>query len=179
MSLYPLLKRSGFTDIWIKIDFEKQLLDLYEPETFSPGDDWVEIPLDLAGRQLPVIKTTFSFGGSHSATGRFIIDTGGQGNRVLVLDEEGKKDFPGKTIHTLSGTGLRGDVFSDMGRIAELRFGTYSMKNIIATIFPAEKIAETMPILGELGCIGMIGIETLSQFNLVFDYPGRKLFIPG
>ena len=161
----------------VKIDFDNQVLDLYEPGSFIPGEGWVEIQLDLSGRQLPVIETSFSFDSSQLITGRFIIDIGAQGNMVLVLDEKSKSGFPGKTIHTLSGTGLRGDVFSDMGRVAELKLGNYRLDNLISALVPENDMAETSPIFADINCQGLIGIETLSQFNLVFDYTRGKMFI--
>jgi len=161
----------------VKIDFDNQVLDLYEPGSFIPGEGWVEIPLDLSGRQLPVIETSFSFDGSQHITGRFIIDIGAQGNMVLVLDEKSKSGFPGKTIHTLSGTGLRGDVFSDMGRVAELKLGNYRLDNLISALLPENDMSETTPIFADINCQGLIGIETLSQNTVSIRPPfivGRR-----
>jgi hypothetical protein len=96
---------------------------------------------------------------------------------VLIVDEKSKTGFPGKTINTLSGTGLRADVFTDMGRVAKLKFGNYILTNLIAALIIEKDMAETTPIFSDINCQGVIGIETLLHINLIFDYSRGKMFI--
>ena len=76
----------------------------------------------------------------------------------------------------LAGIG-RGDVFSDMGRVSELKLGKYELKNVISAMFPKEDVSEKLPALLDLGCNGLIGIEVMSQFNMIFDYSRNRLYL--
>jgi len=165
-----------FVPYVVKIDFDRSVLDLYSPETFRAEEGWEVIPLLLSERNMPMIEISFILDGKENFTGKFIFDTGGGGN-IFVLDEEKEIKAPAKMLHTLSGTGLRGDVFADIGRLSSLKIGKYELKNVLSAIFPEEKIADTLPALQDLGCRGLLGIEALSQFNMIIDYAHNKLYL--
>ena len=165
-----------FVPYVVKINFDSSIIDLYSPETFKPEEDWEEIPILLSERNMPMIETSFSINENDNFKGKFILDTGGIGN-ILVLDEEKQISGPKKTVFTLSGTGLRGDVFSNLGRVARLKLGRYELKNFISAMFSKKDVSETLPALLDLGCIGLLGIEVLSQFNMILDYSRNKLYL--
>lgn len=165
-----------FVPYVVKIDFDKSVLDLYSPETFRAEEGWEVIPILLSERNIPMIEISFSLDGRENFTEKFLFDTGGGGN-IFVLDEEKGIKAPTKMLHTLSGTGLRGDVFSDMGCLSSLKIGKYELKNILFAIIPEEKVVGTLPVLQDLGCRGLLGSEALSQFNMIIDYTHNKLYL--
>ena len=54
---------------------------------------------------------------------------------------------------------------------------TYQFKDVISSLFGKNEIKDTMPILEELQCDGIIGIGCLYRFNMIFDYAHNRLFI--
>lgn len=165
-----------FVSYVVKIDFDRSVLELYLPETFRAEEGWEVIPILLSDRNIPMIEASFSLDGEEHFIGKFLFDTGGGGN-IIILDEEKGIKAPAETLYTLSGTGLRGDVFSDMGRLSSLKIGKLELKNLLSAIVPKEKVADTLPVLQDLGCRGLLGSEALSQFNMIIDYAHNKLYL--
>jgi hypothetical protein len=158
----------------VEVDFEKSLIALYDPKTFAPEAGWEEVPL-VFERNIPVIESTLRLGDGSEVPARLIVDTGGKPQLALVANA-GKRIVPSaRVVRFLSGTGFRGDVFADHGRLAELRFGSHRLSNVI-TGFWNEDVA---PALGETKTDGPLGLGTLYRFNLIFDYTrGRMLIKP-
>ena len=48
---------------------------------------------------------------------------------------------------------------------------------MISALVPEKDLSETIPVLADLGCSGIIGIEAMSRFNMIFDYSRNKLYI--
>ncbi len=165
-----------FVPYVVKIDFDRTVIDLYSPDTFKAEEGWEEIPLLLSERNLPMVETSFSMDAAKNIQRKFLLDTGASGN-IFVLDEKKQIKGPAETVYMLSGTGLRGDVFSNMGRISNLKLGKYELNNMISAMIPEKEMLEMTPLLNDLGCTGLIGIEVMSHFNMIFDYSHKKLYI--
>ena len=165
-----------FVPYVVKIDFDRAVIDLYSPETFEPEEGWEEIPLFLSERNMPMVETLYSIDRGKKVHGKFLLDTGAGGN-ILVLDAKGGVQAPDKTLYTLTGTGLRGDVFFEMGRISNLQIGKYELKQVLAALVPEKELPEKLPALMDIGGRGIIGIEAMSHFNMIFDYSRNKLYI--
>lgn len=158
----------------VGIDFEKNEITLYDPKSFAPEEGWEEVPL-VFERNMPVLETTLRVCGGKEVPVRLIVDTGGKPQLALASDPAKGIEPPGRVVHFLSGTGFRGDVFADLGRLDELKLGRHAFKGLV-TAFWTRDVA---PALGETGTNGPLGLGTLYRFNLIFDYTrGRMLIMP-
>jgi hypothetical protein len=156
----------------VEVDFERSLITLYDPKSFAPEAGWEEVLL-VFERNIPVIETTLRLGDGAEVPVRLIVDTGGKPQLALVANV-GRKIAPAaRVVRFLSGTGFRGDVIADHGRLAELRFGSHRLSNVV-TAFWNEDVA---PALGETKTDGPLGLGTLYRFNLIFDYTRGRMFI--
>lgn len=104
---------------------------------------------------------------------RLAVDTGMKPALALTVNAESGVMPPARVIHSLAGTGLRGDVFADHGRIAELRIGNQSLKGVIASFGTGDEA----PALEELGVDGILGLGALYRFDLIFDYAHERMFV--
>lgn len=156
----------------VEIDFEDGLISLFDPTSYSPPEGWEEIPLAFE-KNLPVLETTVRIGGGKPIPVRLIVDTGGKPSLALARDDERTLEPPPRVVHFLSGTGFRGDVFSDHGRLSELRIGGHTLKNVVSAFWKGDEA----PFLEEGNVDGPLGLGTLYRFDMIFDYTRARMFI--
>lgn len=156
----------------VEIDFDHSQTVIHDPETFAPPRGWEELPLDF-GHNLPILETTVSIAGRDSVPVRLIVDTGGRGASVLVINENKGIVTPEGAIYLLAGTGLRGDVFADHGRVSALRLGGQTLEDVIVSFWTGDEA----PILDQVEADGVISIGVLYHYNLIFDYAHRRMFM--
>jgi len=163
-----------FVPYVVEIDFEKRLITLYDPKTFAPEAGWEEVPLVIE-QNMPILETSVRLDGGAEVPVRLIVETGWKHQLALAVNEGKKIATPARALRFLTGTGLRGDVFADNGRVSELKIGTHVLKSIVTGFVTPDQI----PILGITKTDGPLGLSTLCRFNLVFDYSrGRMLIRP-
>jgi hypothetical protein len=156
----------------VKIDFEDFNVSIYDPELFAPEDAWEELPLAF-GRNLPILETTLCISEGGEIPVRLLIDTGGKPALAMVVDTERRLAPPARTVHFLSGTGFRGNVFADHGRLSTLKIGGHVLKNVISAFWTGEEA----PALAEVNADGPLGLGSLYRFNMIFDYAHRRMFV--
>ncbi len=156
----------------VEIDFEDFHIGLYDPASFSPPCGWEEIPL-VFEKNLPVLETTIRIGGGDEVPVRLIVDTGGKPPLALAVDAERGITPPARVVHFLSGTGFRGDVFSDHGRLSGLAVGSRILASAISAFWKGDEA----PFLEEGQVDGPLGLGSLYRFNMIFDYTRGRMFI--
>jgi len=156
----------------VEIDFEESLITVYDPESFVPEEEWEEIPLDF-GSNLPILETTLRIDGGGEIPVRLIIDTGGKPTLTLTMDADRAILPPTRIVHSLAGTGLRGDIYADHGRISELKVGNFALTDVVSSFLTGDEV----PILEEINADGAIGLAFLYRFNLIFDFAHRRMLI--
>jgi len=156
----------------VEIDFNSSEFKLYDSEGFTVDDSWEEITIDIE-KNLPVLRTTINIDGKKRIPVKLIVDTGGRGGLMLTTDSKAKLTLPDNSIYKLSGTGLRGAVYGNHSRIAKTKFGSYTIKKELASWI---SISEA-PILEDLSGDGVIGIDFLRRFNIIFDYYNHRILI--
>ncbi len=167
-----ILGGAVFIPYVVGIDFEKSEITLYDPKTFVAEEGWEAVPL-VFERNIPVLETTLRIGGGGEAPVRLIVDTGGKPQLALVSDPAKRIAPPERVVRFLSGTGFRGDVFADHGRLTELKLGRHSLKGLVSAFWGPD----VAPALGETQTDGPLGLGTLYRFNIVFDYTRARMLI--
>ena len=156
----------------VEIDFDRLQISLYDSASFSPREGWQEIPLGFA-KNLPIVETKLRLGEGDPVPVRLVVDTGGKAGLALAINKDRKIDPPARTVHFLSGTGFRGDVFAEHGRVPELVFGGQTLKNVVTAFWTGNEA----PVLSETNTDGLLGAGSLYRFNMMFDYTRRRMFI--
>ena len=167
-----ILGGAVFIPYVVGIDFEKSEITLYDPKTFVAEEGWEAVPL-VFERNIPVLETTLRVGGGRETPARLIVDTGGKPQLALVSDPAKGIAPPKKVVRFLAGTGFRGDVIADHGRLDELKLGRHSLKGVVSAFWGPD----VAPALGETRTDGPLGLGTLRRFNLIFDYTRARMLI--
>jgi len=161
-----------FSSYVVEIDFDTMTLSLHDPDPFQPSDGWTELPITLE-RNMPVIQASiFSDTGEEIAV-KLLVDTGAQPTLALSPEKNPKIQEPRKVIHSLSGTGLRGDTYANKGRLPGLKIGPHRFTKVLSHFI---KMVD-FPPLEELPIDGLVGIGTLYRFNMIFDYSRKRMLI--
>jgi hypothetical protein len=104
---------------------------------------------------------------------KMLLDTGNSGAIWLFLNKQSQLQLPPKTIQDFLGRGFSGNVYGQRARIPSFTFGSKTFENGIGT-FPDSTFIKSLNFVKDRA--GSIGAEILSRFQIVFDYPNRKLY---
>ena len=177
---------SGFSKMWegtegqvsgtflkhfvVDINFDTKILTLLKPDGYHYMGEGVGLPLK------PYPDGSWSIPGKiRLEDGRtldldFILDLGF--NDALQIDprEAHKIPVPSKTIAASLGFGAQGETRGYIGRVRSITFGEYELKNVVTGfVSPNDS--------GAVRAEAMIGLDLMSRFNIVFDYPHRRMFV--
>ena len=156
----------------IEIDFDTNSFCIYDTSGFVIDPGWEEIPLNME-KGFAFINTIINIDGTRAIPVKLIIDTGAKEGLGISIDSTRYIFPPKNSTFKLIGTGLRGPVFGVQGQVHELQFGSYTLKNVTTGFSTKGDI----PALENFSCDGVIGIEALRRFNIVFDFGRGKLYI--
>jgi len=104
---------------------------------------------------------------------KMLLDTGNSDAVWLFLNKPSQLQLPPKTIQDFLGRGFSGNVYGQRARIPSFTFGSKTFENGIGT-FPDSTFIKSLNFVKDRA--GSIGAEILSRFQIVFDYPNRKLY---
>jgi len=92
--------------------------------------------------------------------------------KALELDQRGphKLTAPQRAVEGSLGFGIQGEVTGCHGRVESVTIGNHRVDAVVAGFVSPDHQG---PVFHE----AVVGMGLLSRFNLVFDYPARRLFI--
>ncbi len=170
--VHGILGSDFFNHFVVKIDYVSSKISIYEKGKASISRKYQAIPLQIeSGR--PYFKANFVQETGNCAQGSFLMDTGASHGILLEPDEQRGIHLPSKTIPTVIGWGLSGQIDGLLGRISQLCIGPYSFSNAIGSF--VDFLPAASPSLPDR--IGSIGGEILSRFTLIIDYQGEMLYL--
>jgi len=155
----------------VQIDFDHQRMQLCLPESFNYSGKGEVIPLTFKS-DTPIVDAVIVPSGKPAITGLFEIDTGCDDGVCLGQNFVSANHLLTRTNSELNGLkrGIGGSAEIQQGDIVELRLGTFVVKKPTANFF-----LEGSPA-GE-GQAGHIGLGTLEQFTVIFDYSRKRMIL--
>jgi len=155
------------------VDYDKQLVSFSEPDELQftliqPDTAWQEVPLEIDSR-MPYLKTRVETADKQLVTVKLLVDTGSTGSLSLNPGSHKSINVPDYYYSTVS-QGLTGDTVSMVSMTESLAIGGYQLSNL----------AVSYPVSGEYSesdSNGILGNEVLSRFDLIFDYPNKRLLV--
>ncbi len=154
----------------VDINFDTMVITLIEPEKFHYSGKGTEVRLK------PLIPGAWGLPATLRTSDGRILDLDlmmdlGQWD-ALNVSTTGPHDLrvPGEAIAASLGFGVQGEIHGHFGRVPGAEIGGYRTRDIVCGFTSPE---EGWGSYHE----AMIGLELLSRFNLVFDYPGGRMFI--
>ena len=158
----------------VEIDYQARVLKLHDKDKFTYSGPGESIPIALVHGH-PILEAEVTPAGSTTPLkGKFVFDIGAAMTLALHSPFVAENKLLGphfKTIRSLGGAGAGGETTGQLGRVTELKLGSFTIKNPI-TLFSEDKAGA----LANSALAGNIGARVAAKFRLFLDY-GRKRII--
>lgn len=154
----------------IKLDYDKQELELYNPGAFKYPRGGYLIKPNFSTLPLPL----FEIEDAHDYLSRFIFDTGA--GLCLLLNKDFVEDSSflkkKKKIYTTQAEGLGGKKTMQLTVIKSASIGPFKFRKVPAYIFQDEYNVTSYPQMA-----GIIGNDLLRRFNVILNYPDQAIHL--
>lgn len=169
-----LLGGNILKELVLTVDYEKSKITLADRLDAQAKTSDYKLPLTVMGTTPMVEAQVLRFGDKPPVTGRFIVDTA---VRLSFFNTPFTKahDLLGQSprvIENITGYGIGGAIFEKVGRVAQVSLGG---ARLLKPIFQLSTCPDGF--YGTSLFDGIIGADLLSRFTVVFDFPGRMLYL--
>lgn len=154
----------------VEIDYDKQMILLWENDQFDPDSSWNTIPITLTNN-IPFLDGELESVEGESTYVRLYIDLASGDAVELLTGADQKFAMPDSLTEEYLGTGLSGDIFGHRGRIKRLSIGGFHLLDIPTSFAPAEVRSK------QEGADGILGNDYISRFNIIFDYGSSRIYL--
>lgn len=158
----------------VEIDYQARVLRLHDKDKFVYSGPGESIPIKLMNGH-PIVEAEVTPAGSTTPLkGKFVFDIGAGLALALYSPFVAENRLLGpelKTIRSLGGAGAGGETTGQIGRVTELKLGSFTIKNPITHFSEDKAGAFAMSSLA-----GNIGARVANKFRLFLDY-GRNRII--
>ncbi|HKR14651.1 MAG TPA: aspartyl protease family protein [Pyrinomonadaceae bacterium] len=158
----------------VEIDYQARVLKLHDKDKFTYSGPGESIPITLVHGH-PVLEAEVTPAGSTTTLkGKFVFDIGSSMTLALHSPFVAENRLLGphfKTIRSLGGAGAGGETTGQLGRVTDLKIGSFTIKSPI-TLFSEDKAGA----FANAALAGNVGARVANKFRLFLDY-GRKRII--
>lgn len=162
-----------FRDFVIGIDYSNKRLRFYDPASYSNKKckKCQQFPIEII-QSKAYINASVAMEGQDTIPVKLLIDSGSSDALWLFESPEDNIRVPEKYFEDFLGRGLSGSIYGHRSRVQKLQMGKFSLPDT-KVAFPN---ASSMKHLKEMkDRNGSIGAEILKRFNVVVDYPNRRV----
>lgn len=163
---------SLFNNFVVDINYDRGLIELLDPETYTPPEDAVALPLTFENNT-PYTKVTVTTADGRKVPLTVVVDLGASHGISLNVDRTDEIDVPAKAVHTVIGRGVSGEVRGQVGRLRGLELGGIALSDVVAT-FPS---GDHQICGGAESSSGNLGDGVLKRFNVTFDYAHERMLL--
>ena len=152
----------------VEVDYQARLLRLHDKAEFTYSGSGQSIPIQLTQGH-PILTAEVTPVNGQPLKGRFVLDLGSSLALVLYSPFIAEHRLLGpdlKTIRSLGGLGAGGKTVGRVGRVAELKIGTFKMSNPI-TLFSEDKA----------GAFASAALTGVSENRLISSSSGCGAFL--
>lgn len=161
-----------FQDYTVEIDYSSKRIRFYDPDKFVLPKGYGELPVSIEAQKMFLDLMVVERDSTRKKV-KMLIDTGAELNAWFQTYKKESVHAPAKWIQGTIGEGLNGVITGKYGRIPEIYFGEFSLKNAIVS-FPDSTTIKT--IIANSRRDGTIGSQLLSRFNMFIDYGNKKFY---
>jgi len=165
---------SFFRGLVVHFDFAKEKIKFFHPEKFSaPKKGYTEFDITVKNNK-PYLVTQSIMTTLDTLNTKLLIDTGAAIPFLLHSNTDSSIVIPDYVIKGTIGQGLSGTLMGYVGKINELKFGSFTFKQILTLFQDLAFIREENISLTRNG---IIGNELLSRFSFYIDYLREKIYM--
>lgn len=163
-----------FDDFVVDVDYEHRLLSIYSPKEYKPSEKAMPFSVCIDSHGFPFLEATIALPGTESIAGSFLIDGGANTYADVYKPFADAHRIPPSTMKLLDdpGTSTGGTTQSRDGRADRISIGQYFVKDV-----PLTFAQDTEGLMASQDYAGLIGTEFLQRFTVVFDNPGKRLWL--
>ncbi len=162
-----------FSRFVVEIDYDLGMVSFSEPSLAEPriaalDTRWQALPLQIESG-VPYATAQFDAGQGHAIAVKLLVDTGFRGSLSLTPATHGDLEEPRSYFQTVS-EGLSGDVVIHVALSKSLTLANHRLDLLpVGYAIAGGESADDSN--------GLLGNELLQQFNLVFDYGNKRMFL--
>lgn len=171
ISVHGIIGYDLFRDFVVDINYNKKVIKFYDPDQYQYKSDSKSetLPLHILQKKAYVDGEVY-LNGKQNIPIKMLLDTGSS-DAIWLLESE-DIGIPDKNYDDFLGKGLSGNVFGKRTMVSQIKIGSFILKDAKAA-FPDLASFNHIKNLGDRN--GSMGGEVLKRFNIVFDYPNRKI----
>ncbi len=154
----------------VSVDFDRGIMTLTPPDKFDSSGHGSELPMISLGNGAWAIPATLEGMDGRKFALDLHMDLGLNDALWAVTDGPHQIGLPQNVIESSLGFGAVGEVRGHFGRFRSVRLGDYTVDSVIAGFMNGKQVEGTN---GEV----TIGLDLISRFNIIFDYPHQKVYI--
>ncbi len=173
--VHGILGYELFSRFVIKIDYERKVMVIQDPEKFVPKGKFEMLPIKVEDTK-PYVEARVQMNDTESSTVKLLIDTGAGHGLILEPDSGPNIKVPPKHIKSIIGRGLGGIITGQIGRIGMLELGGYKIPEVITNFPDPNSYMDSIKNNRTIFRNGAIGGEILSRFTVIFDMPHGKVY---
>ena len=159
----------------VEVDYEKRLLKLHDKSKFKYNGPGESIPIQFNSEGHPLLEAEVTPIGSKPVRAKFVLDLGSGGSLALhspFVNERRLLEGNEKTIRAIGVGGAGGQSFGKVGRVAELKIGSFRIANPIS-LFSQDKAGA----FANESVAGNIGQRIAGRFKIFLDYDNRRIIL--
>ena len=178
--IHGLLGYNIFANFIVEIDYSKKIISFHDPETYKYKKGWwifqsgkknETLPLIIHNTKPYILAYILMNNGTRIPV-KLLVDTGASHSLWLDTFSDTLIKVPETTTEVFLGKGLNGDIFGKLGKIPEVQIGHFVFSDPIVA-FPDSMSAGQSKGLDYRN--GTLGAELLRRFNVIIDYPNKKI----
>lgn len=173
--IHGIIGYDFFKDFIVSINYSKRRITIYNPQTYKKKRCKKCEEFDLKFHNgKPFIDLEVFNDDLIQETVTLLIDSGSS-DALWMFNEtdyisEGSENY----FKDFLGRGLSGSIYGKRSKLNKLTIGTHSLNNLNVA-FPEELALENIRFFAERD--GSIGGDFLRRFNVIFDYPSKRLSV--
>ncbi len=172
--MHGVIGFSLFDRFVVNIDYDKSVIVLTEPDSYSPPSDAEILPLGFR-HNIPFLACSAEMSDGSTVQMNLVVDCGHSGALALNIGSQESIVVPTEAIETRIGIGATGELIGHVARIPKLTIGDHTFENVVTSF-------KTKPDVGPMSREeeGNLGAEVLRRFNVTFDYQNERMILePG
>jgi aspartyl protease len=159
----------------VELDYQAQQMKLHDKDKFTYSGPGQSVPIKINSAGHPIIEAEVTPVGGAPIKGKFVVDIGSGLALALhspIVSERNLLGPHAKTIKALGAGGAGGRVTGQIGRVAELKISTFSIKEPIA-LFAEDKAGA----FANSELVGNIGAQVMNKFRVFLDYSRDRIIL--
>lgn len=164
-----------FSRFVVDVNYQRKLLILTVPDHFHPKKRFQAIDMAVDDTK-PYVMGQIIQRDHKPHQVKLLVDSGASHGMILLPNADSSIQIPDKTINSIIGRGLGGEITGKVGRISSFRLGSFKLQNLIVYYPDANNYFDSLRTVSTFRS-GSIGGDLLSRFHVIFDYSHQKLYL--